>query len=481
MPRIKALQILSVLNKDEFSKFSQYIASPYFNRSKDLLKLFNFVKKFYAEFPEEKISSEKIYKKIYPGKKYNEGTMRNLFSDLGNLAEKFLGYVVYEGSQSFNYNTLLEMNCRDLPKFFIKHYEKSREANNINADDTGLKNLYSHLLDSELSDFNIRRSNHKDEPEMKSAESLLIYLIKFFLLKNSNVIAEKVNRNIIPDYNVVQDFFENTDTEKLINIIEGNNPEEGKRLKLEFYMKLAAENKDNDFLKYLNLSLENFRAIENELSDREKFGVYVSISNIINDNMKSLDIDLKQLLFDFKKEMVEKGFTTEMFGKISIIDFITVIDAALNVKQTGWARNYIETKIKFLEENMKPDLYNFNMARVLFIEKKFEESNEYFAKVRQDSTYFKVDIKVNRMKNFYELGYLETAFSQAEAFRQFLKRSDIISDKRNKSYSNFLKFYVSLLKRKTGMTDTTLLKKELEACGSIRSKGWLLEKIEELG
>lgn len=481
MSRLKALQILSSLTKDEFAKFSQFIISPFFNRSKYIVKLFNDVKKFYPEFPDEKIIFEKIYTKIYPGKKYSEGTIRNLFSDLGSLAEKFLGYVVYEGSPAFNYNILLEMNYRDLSKFFVKHYEKSKVMNDEFPDVSGLKNLYSHLLDSELSDFNIRRSNHKDEPEMKSAESLLIYLIKFFLLKSSNIKAEKRNLNVSPEYNVVDEFFEKTDIESLINLIENNNHNEGMKLRLEYYMKMAEEAGYDDFREYLESALDTFRKMENELSGREKFGVYVGISNIINYNMKAMDAELKKLLFEFKKEMAEKGITTEMFGKITAIDFITIVDAAINVNEAEWARNYIEDKINFVEEEMKSDLYNFNIARVLFVEKKYEDSNERLAKVRQDNIYFKVDIRVIRMKNFYELNFLEAGFSQAEAFKQFLKRSGIISDKVHRSYSNFLKFYLLLLKKKSGMMkDISLVKKELEECRALRNKIWLMEKFKEL-
>ena len=118
MIQIKALKIIAALNKEEFDSFGKFIISPYFNRSNDLIKLFNSIKKYYPEFTHAKLQFESLYKKLYPGKSFNEGTIRNLFSDLGNLAEKYLAYVNYENTFEYRYKIINKTNNRYLDKEF---------------------------------------------------------------------------------------------------------------------------------------------------------------------------------------------------------------------------------------------------------------------------------------------------------------------------------------------------------------------------
>ena len=124
MNQIKALRILSALTEQEYSEFNKFINSPFFNRSKELVKFFTKVKNYYPAFDNGSLQPEKIYKKLYPQKVFNEGTIKNLFTDLGNIAERFLAYVNYEQTFRYGYSIIEETNRRKLDKDFLKNNKK---------------------------------------------------------------------------------------------------------------------------------------------------------------------------------------------------------------------------------------------------------------------------------------------------------------------------------------------------------------------
>jgi hypothetical protein len=134
-----------------------------------------------------------------------------------------------------------------------------------------------------------------------------------------------------------------------------------------------------------------------------------------------------------------------------------------------------------------PELYKQDLAdycdSVYFFEKKsFERSLDSAAKVNIDKELFKRDIKILKIKNYYELDYFESVHSEIDNLKHYLSDSEtIISDYMMKS-RNFLKYISSVMRameNRSGV-DLFVLRKELEKENLINEKKWLLEKIDEL-
>lgn len=482
MRQLKAFQILSTLNKNEFNKFGKFIISPFFNRSNDLIKLYKSLKNFYPEFDESKISFEKIYAKVYPGKKYNSGTMRNLLSDFGMMAEEFLSFSVYKDSFWFKYNLVTEMVDRRLTGLFAKTSEKIHKEISSKIDTVGQKDLHLALLEMEMNIF-ILRSNLKPKYDFFSSsyEYLVIYMLKIFFndfqsLKSSQ---DNFGRNL--GNSIVTSFLENVNIDAIYNSIKNGSIKNIKSFELDYYLFKAYRNEDENFLDELKKAKEILSEINDEISLGEKYSFYIKITNIANCFMKPANIELKRFLFELTKERVEKNITSEQIGgKMIEVEFTIIIEGALIVNETSWAENFLENKINAVDVKHSSDLYNFYKARILFEKGLYDKSNEVLSKVNAESIFFALDLRVQKMKNFYELNYIESAVSQADALTQFLKRNEFVSDKRRKSYANFLKYYRILLNKKSGKKiDLFLSKKEIEESNALRNRTWLLKKIEE--
>jgi len=76
MENSQLIKLLKTFDTKEIKRFSEFISSPYFNKNKNVIKLYEVVIKAYPDF--EKITRENIFFKLFPGKKYNGNTLRVL-------------------------------------------------------------------------------------------------------------------------------------------------------------------------------------------------------------------------------------------------------------------------------------------------------------------------------------------------------------------------------------------------------------------
>ena len=78
MIKNKAIEVISTFSGPELKEFSLFLESPYFNSNKSLIKLFGEIKKALLANKAENLTEEFLYGKIFKGKKYNYGIMKNL-------------------------------------------------------------------------------------------------------------------------------------------------------------------------------------------------------------------------------------------------------------------------------------------------------------------------------------------------------------------------------------------------------------------
>jgi len=81
----KLIKILQTLDPTAFRRLGDAIASPYFTGSPLLLQLYALLKKEYPDFDPARLSKEKVFQKLYPGKPFNDGALRVLVREFSSL------------------------------------------------------------------------------------------------------------------------------------------------------------------------------------------------------------------------------------------------------------------------------------------------------------------------------------------------------------------------------------------------------------
>jgi hypothetical protein len=106
--------------------FGDFVNSPFHNKDQKMILLYNLLRNFHKEYNSKSFTKENIYWKIYPGKKIDDPTFRNLVSDLLKLAENFLIFTAIGNNKLEKLRILNdELINRDTYENFFKSYKIS--------------------------------------------------------------------------------------------------------------------------------------------------------------------------------------------------------------------------------------------------------------------------------------------------------------------------------------------------------------------
>ena len=103
---------------------------------------------------------------------------------------------------------------------------------------------------------------------------------------------------------------------------------------------------------------------------------------------------------------------------------------------------------------------------------------------------YSLNAKTLLLRTYYDLEEYEALIALSDAFRQYLQRNRLISDDRKKGYYYLLQFIKRACQIKAGLGIVRLAKsqkefkrlvKDMDGAGTIFNRGWLEEKMQELG
>lgn len=92
MKESKLEELITNITESEFKKFGEFIHSPFHNKSKKVIELYNFIEEQKINFDSNKITREAIARYVYKTKNYNDQNVRSLISSFTKLLEEFLAY-----------------------------------------------------------------------------------------------------------------------------------------------------------------------------------------------------------------------------------------------------------------------------------------------------------------------------------------------------------------------------------------------------
>jgi len=117
-----------------------------------------------------------------------------------------------------------------------------------------------------------------------------------------------------------------------------------------------------------------------------------------------------------------------------------------------------------------------------FENKKFERSLECINKVDVDKAIFKKDLKILKIKIFYELKYFDALYPEIDSFKHYFSAERPLKPVIIHKSKQFIKYLQQILKltEKPDEVNLNLLKKKIQYEKLINEKEWLMRKIELL-
>ncbi len=344
MTPTKLIELINGITNEEFRKFGDFVKSPFFNKSKRIIRFYNSLKVL-RKRTDYKITKESLWNYIFPGEKYDDQKIRLLISDFVKLAEKYLSYKGYtENDLNQKIILLKEYRIRDLQKNFkslrnniLKFYQTNSY---INKDDNYYYFLY--FLETENLEFRGEDIVLNYEKNFDAINSATNYL---FMKAKLNIVNTMIQRSWFSHEKVhAESIWPVTD---IISNIEKN---------LEFFLK----NHPLIYMDYLFLkmdsesdNLNNYKTFKrfiikniDKLQVQELMEKFLCLQNYLTKKIFEGGIIYRNELVSMKIEFEAKGFFDRVPVISHIIFFNTIFDCLFVNKILNAELFLTSTKIK---------------------------------------------------------------------------------------------------------------------------------------
>lgn len=468
--------LLKTLSQEEIKKLEEFIISPYFNNSERVIKLFKAVKKYHPDYLNINLSKKKIYSKLFPGKKYQDNTLRVLIHYLSSLVEKFFAIKRFENNH-YEYNLCLarELSERNLCGQYEKVYKHSLKL----LDKTEIKNddhfLYKYEFYSENLDF-VSMTNAGiydkilDKVNIPDITNSLTYFYLSKCLKSYNMILNlKWNYNKSFSKIVFEDLYSKIDISLYTNVPV---------IEIYYYLvklHIESENKAH-FYKVIELLHSNKKCIE----DYDIANVYINLGNYCIRQIRLGKADFKKERFIIYKEEI-KYKTYLINDHMSPKYYMNAVNAGLQSEEFQWVKNFISEYKNCVQENLRDNLFNYCHALYLFYTEKYEKCLLSLSEIVNEDYYLKFQLRTLQLMTFYEINLEESLYSSFDSFRHFIKNNKLMLPEQKNIFLNFIKYLSKVVKYRSDdlSFDINLLRSNLLK-EKVTNKDWLLKKIDHL-
>lgn len=482
MYKNKVIETLKAFSSDELKRFEKFIKSPYFNTSKDTVKLFDLIKKHHPAFESPSLNITKVAKNFNSGKGTTEARIRNILTEINLLTRKFISIEYFANSENHMDHAEVQMLYnKKLTGAFEKEVESYfKKYSNIQSPSD--PHMYEMFLttNTKLMDLMNKAVAHKDV-ELFSFQSELAALIALdIIISNAKVApSQKFSFNLqYPD--ICGEIFKLFDFEKFIERSKKISPKVYDLINPEYYqMKISMGEDFEDSYKKIN---DNFFKRKNH-----NFSSYTSIFTINSINA-IVDLARYNTSYDKAPSIAKKTIPLMDFflknklylfiaSDLPLINFIGFLNNATLAQEYDWMKQFIENYSDELNKEDKEFTVNLGLGMYHTAVGNFTEALSLLSKLTGGSTFLVNFARFHMVFCHYELKNFETAISLSEAYIKFLERKYETSERPDIIE---MKFFKRFLKIAAGNTLTELRDLEGEVKRTLTGSSYILKYINRL-
>ncbi len=452
MKELKLISILKTFTKDEIKEFEKFINSPFHNNGRNYRALYGYLKKLHPEFPLQKITEDKIFKKLYPHKKYDPKTsslsIRVILSQLTKLSEEYLMIRYFRTCDEFKFVSLIkEYSGRKLFKLCDSYIKMvSKDEDKISDDSSYF--LQQHMIKRAL--FNLvyekKLNNMKkyNDARIELTESAL-YLFLFELVNHK----EDVERLYYKDFEeseLIKNVSDKIDINNLLEkALEGKNKPALKILLLLYFNRIVTDSTDEKaYLSLKKLLLDNL----NVLSFDSKKSYLAGLCNFclyekLNKREHYLT-EFKSLYTLLLNESIKAG----NYEQFDVRQYRNIVRMYAHERKFIEISEYNDKYLKFHSEVHREDCLNYSLALTAFQKNSFDECLHMISKSRFSIPMMIRDLKYIKIQCLIELEHYIMFYSEIDNFQHFIRNSSEIPKDFIETDRVVIKFFIKFMKFK---------------------------------
>lgn len=470
----KFFTLLKSFSPEELKRFAIWLRSPWCNTNKNLTVLFEKTKKHYPHYTHQSLSKEKLFRKIFPDRKYNEQLIKNLLSKAYSAAEKFVAFQKFNQDQGLQKDIITkELQSRHFEDWFFKKINQGITQ----LENKEIKDWEDHL---NLYRFHRRIYHHPNAtPRMQSGSSSIVKMGEqidlVYLLEKAAIINEKITRTrVLPN--------ENHDTSQELSVWllateKINHPS------INFYKLRFEYTTDNFFDKYSELRKAFMEQFET-LNEKEK---KIHLISLINDStvlIRSKEMDIVALLPLYKLGL-EHGFLlhNDILAYRTFATILTISNTNAEFDYSTW---FIDCFLQKLDQSVQSDANQWALAHSAYYQKKFNKCLDLLLNHHFRVHHFKLISKVLTTQVYFDLllsdsSYTNYFFNYTDSFEKWLQREQSRSKFNKISFLRFIQKCRTLAKYHNDVNfSSEQVKGLIEREQNIQAPQWLMKRIMEV-
>jgi len=468
MYKSKLIDRLRLLEKDELRDFARFIESPYYNKDEKVVRLFNYLKKYYPVFETTQLDREYIADKLFPEwkeKQYNK--ISYLMTDLSQLVDDFITVRELE-KNDFEYRQFkLKAYKRRKGDWFFTQTAQKLKKDLDKASERGIDYYFrQYQLNHEIYTHAI---TNRIQTRIQSLENTVNNLDLFYFSTKLRYGSEVQLREMM--------FSEKNELTLLNEILETvHSPEFDNVVFIRVFAKVIQLYKTKDKAIYDDTkqliinNFDQFNAVEQ-----------VDIINLLSSfclweyNHGKIEY-LSEIFKNYEFGLAQNIWIID--GRMRRIIFDNIAGTACNLSKFEWTDAFIKRYNRYLREDIAEDVVK--MARLEFSMSNFDKTLKLIRDMELVDGRYQEIAKIFQIRCYYELfDYQDIFYDACNAFAQYCRRNKVISQSTKTLYLNFITFIKQLHEAKHTRNFTkTQLSEKLEQ-NSIPYSSWLKEKIEQ--
>lgn len=477
MKKNKAIAILSTFSARELKQFEDFLKSPFLNRNTKVVQLFAILRKHH---PHYEVSDRMLYGKIFGNASYRESYVRNLFSDLNILAEKFLLslHVTSKADQAkFVIEELVNRGLNDIALKKLKAFERNAVKHAIKDQDHYADAIFiNDTKDLMNTDRSLADRHISISIKQKICLSILNLMESYF-----QCAVEEQRIKISHDFGYLK--------QSLGYISERLNEFSGEPLLMIYYYLwrvYLGDGTAEDFAKARKLFEKHYRSLGN--FDRKN--VYSAMQTVCLKRAEANETDYNKTLSDILLQILSRNVTSHRKGRMDLNLYRNVFVSCYKLNDTGRLKKFMKNYAGLVKQESRADILTYSEAHLCFLEGNFQKALELCNRVSfnklfmstNENLYFKNDVRMLALKSLYELSQFEMLLNHTDTYRHFLRNSKVMKDPQKKRTHKCIEHVKALARLKNSYDDFALhkLRKSLKDDTDVSERAWLLEKAVEL-
>lgn len=476
MKKSSLIKVLWSFSANEMKEFSDYIHSPFFNKNKSVIKIFNYIKSLFPAPDDERITKKEIWEHTFRDTAYNDGLLRIYMFTLTNLAIDYLHYKEMKSDTFCTGNQLLSaLNKRNLNNHFKRtSLQLSENTVPVNSQSEAFYyNKYRYEYENVFYQHKMYIDRKENLIDINGIKNIAHYATLFQV-----VVMLKTYLYFLNTKQIYETSADTSDFEEFILNLNIDKYHYFPVIPLLYHcVKLHTD--ENNQVHFSNLRdglFTNFR----DIHLHDAIEVIINMENYCKRMIRKGMNEYTEHLFEiYEFELDKKTYLLEHC--LSERMYISVTETAITLGKQEWAAGFIEKYKDELNESAKESTYRYSKAIIEFSLKNFSSAVDMLNSAGYTDGYNKFEVKNLLIACYFELDMFDEMEGVIDSYRHLLKSDKYISAERKKYYSNFIFIAKKLIRLKTRFSSELAAKLNdmLKQPGYVIDVRWLLDKIAE--